>query len=57
MSEPTLTPPSATAGLVLEPPKAVAAVAPAKAGGMVPIDTAASHATMTVLLVVFCALR
>jgi uncharacterized protein YaaN involved in tellurite resistance len=41
MSEPQVTPPAGTAQLTLEPPKAVAAVAPEKAGGMVPLDAAA----------------
>jgi uncharacterized protein YaaN involved in tellurite resistance len=36
-----LTPPAETSTLVLTPPEPVAAVAPAKAGGMVPLDTAA----------------
>jgi uncharacterized protein YaaN involved in tellurite resistance len=37
----SLTPPAATVGLVLEPPRPVAEVEPAKAGGMVPLDKAA----------------
>jgi uncharacterized protein YaaN involved in tellurite resistance len=37
----SLTPPAATVGLVLEPPRPVAEVEPAKAGGMVPLDQAA----------------
>jgi uncharacterized protein YaaN involved in tellurite resistance len=41
-SEPVVTPPAtATADLTLTPPEPVAAVAPEKAGGMVPIDQAA----------------
>jgi uncharacterized protein YaaN involved in tellurite resistance len=40
-AENRLQPPAAAAGLVLEPPQAVTAVEPAKAGGMVPIDQAA----------------
>ncbi|HEU0131212.1 MAG TPA: toxic anion resistance protein [Mycobacteriales bacterium] len=36
-----LTPPAAQATLVLEPPQPVAAVEPAKVGGMVPLDQAA----------------
>jgi uncharacterized protein YaaN involved in tellurite resistance len=41
MSEQQVTPPAATAQLTLEPPQPVAAVAPEKAGGMVPLDAAA----------------
>jgi uncharacterized protein YaaN involved in tellurite resistance len=40
MSDAALTPPAETSTLVLTPPEPVAAVAPAKAGGMVPLDTA-----------------
>ncbi len=36
-----LTPPAAQAGLTLEPPQPVTAVAPEKVGGMVPLDQAA----------------
>jgi len=41
MSDTPLTPPAETSTLVLAPPQPVAAVAPAKAGGMVPLDQAA----------------
>ncbi len=41
MSDASLTPPVETESLVLAPPAPVAAVAPAKAGGMVPLDQAA----------------
>jgi uncharacterized protein YaaN involved in tellurite resistance len=40
-AQPTVTPPAATAQLVLETPQAVAPVAVDKAGGMVPLDQAA----------------
>jgi uncharacterized protein YaaN involved in tellurite resistance len=41
MSDTPLTPPAETSTLVLAPPQSVAVVAPAKAGGMVPLDQAA----------------
>jgi uncharacterized protein YaaN involved in tellurite resistance len=41
MIDTPLTPPAETSTLVLAPPQPVAAVAPAKAGGMVPLDQAA----------------
>lgn len=41
MSDQQVAPPAASAQLTLEPPQPVTAIAPEKAGGMVPLDTAA----------------
>ena len=41
MTDAPVAPPAATSQLVLEPPRPVEAVAPEKAGGMVPLDQAA----------------